>query len=191
MWIAQSTVIQSNEVTKFRIYKNEKVLSRVEVIDAWIQNVAFRIFYNSILEGSEFQSFYWEHPAITQDTIHETYEFVLVKSTSLNVAKPNPEAFKEYFKNNQSHAAFKNLRGDASLIAPALLSEAPHYTHLANFVRNAPQNQRNEFWELVGASYKRSINTQKKWLSTAGNGVYWLHVRIDTRPKYYKFKPYK
>ncbi|MGI9175867.1 MAG: DUF6940 family protein [Rhodothermales bacterium] len=23
------------------------------------------------------------------------------------------------------------------------------------------------------------------WLSTAGGGVSWLHVRLDSRPKYY------
>jgi len=27
--------------------------------------------------------------------------------------------------------------------------------------------------------------------STAGAGVSWLHVRLDDRPKYYGFKPYK
>ncbi|MGB1216866.1 MAG: DUF6940 family protein [Saprospiraceae bacterium] len=29
------------------------------------------------------------------------------------------------------------------------------------------------------------------WLSTAGLGVYWLHIRMDNRPKYYKHKAYK
>jgi len=28
-------------------------------------------------------------------------------------------------------------------------------------------------------------------LSTAGMGVYWLHVRLDTRPKYYQHTPYR
>ncbi len=29
------------------------------------------------------------------------------------------------------------------------------------------------------------------WLSTAGGGVAWLHVRLDSRPKYYGYSPYK
>lgn len=29
------------------------------------------------------------------------------------------------------------------------------------------------------------------WLSTSGLGVYWLHVRLDTRPKYYNHDEYK
>jgi len=28
------------------------------------------------------------------------------------------------------------------------------------------------------------------WLSTAGLGVSWLHVRLDTRPKYYRHRVY-
>jgi hypothetical protein len=29
------------------------------------------------------------------------------------------------------------------------------------------------------------------WLSTAGMGVAWLHVRLDSRPTYYGHRPYK
>jgi len=29
------------------------------------------------------------------------------------------------------------------------------------------------------------------WVSTAGMGVPWLHVRLDTRPKYYRHAPYR
>ena len=29
------------------------------------------------------------------------------------------------------------------------------------------------------------------WLSTSGLGVYWLHVRLDSYPKYYTYRPYK
>ncbi|MFY0533025.1 DUF6940 family protein [Nannocystis pusilla] len=29
------------------------------------------------------------------------------------------------------------------------------------------------------------------WLSTSGSAVPWLHVRLDARPKYYVFGPYR
>jgi hypothetical protein len=29
------------------------------------------------------------------------------------------------------------------------------------------------------------------WLSTAGDGIAWLHVRLDSRPKYYSYGPYR
>ncbi|MDF9799652.1 hypothetical protein OKW21_004915 [Catalinimonas alkaloidigena] len=28
-------------------------------------------------------------------------------------------------------------------------------------------------------------------MSTSGLGVYWLHIRLDSRPKYYQFDPYR
>ena len=28
------------------------------------------------------------------------------------------------------------------------------------------------------------------WVSTAGGGVAWLHVRLDSAPKYYTHRPY-
>jgi hypothetical protein len=29
------------------------------------------------------------------------------------------------------------------------------------------------------------------WVSTSGLAVPWLHLRLDARPKYYGFEPYK
>ena len=29
------------------------------------------------------------------------------------------------------------------------------------------------------------------WVSTSGLGVSWLHIRIDTRPKYYSYAPFR
>ena len=32
--------------------------------------------------------------------------------------------------------------------------------------------------------------TKNVWLSTAGDGIAWLHVRMDPRPKYYQHTEY-
>jgi hypothetical protein len=37
----------------------------------------------------------------------------------------------------------------------------------------------------------RRVGRQPVWLSTAGAGVAWLHVRLDDRPKYYGHGPYR
>jgi hypothetical protein len=29
------------------------------------------------------------------------------------------------------------------------------------------------------------------WVSTSGLGVPWVHVRLDERPKYFQFGPYR
>jgi len=35
------------------------------------------------------------------------------------------------------------------------------------------------------------LSDRPLWISTAGMGVNWLHVRLDSRPKYYRHAPYK
>jgi hypothetical protein len=62
---------------------------------------------------------------------------------------------------------------------------------LAAFVRHAPQRQRQALWQTVGEAMARRIGHQPVWLSTAGAGVAWLHVRLDNRPKYYSHGPYR
>jgi len=57
-------------------------------------------------------------------------------------------------------------------------------------VREAPIEQVEEFWKIVAEQYEVAINEVPIWLSTHGLGVYWLHVRIDTYPKYYHYQPY-
>ena len=65
------------------------------------------------------------------------------------------------------------------------------YAHIAEFVRNAPQYQLREFWNAVGRQLESHVDEHPRWLSTAGLGVYWLHARVDSRPKYYRHQPYK
>ena len=38
---------------------------------------------------------------------------------------------------------------------------------------------------------QRRLSAKPVWLSTAGAGVSWLHVRLDDRPKYYGYAPYR
>ena len=65
------------------------------------------------------------------------------------------------------------------------------YGHLAAFVRGAPDSQRDGLWRSVASAMRRRVNAKPVWLSTAGDGVAWLHVRLDDRPKYYAFTPYR
>lgn len=87
--------------------------------------------------------------------------------------------------------SFPNLGGDAQLVVPTLINDPSHYAHLATFVRNAPIDQVRAFWQTTAQVYEQKIGKKTVWLSTAGLGVYWLHVRIDARPKYYRFGAYK
>ena len=58
--------------------------------------------------------------------------------------------------------------------------------------RLAPDGQRVAFWAKVGAVYEALVKQGRPvWLSTEGSGVPWLHVRMDSRPKYYHTREFK
>ena len=61
----------------------------------------------------------------------------------------------------------------------------------AAFVRHAPERQKHALWERVGEAVERRLGPKPVWVSTAGAGVSWLHVRLDDRPKYYGYAPYR
>jgi uncharacterized protein DUF6940 len=43
----------------------------------------------------------------------------------------------------------------------------------------------------AAARSTRAIAGWRPWVSTAGMGVPWLHVRLDTRPTYYRHAAYR
>ena len=48
------------------------------------------------------------------------------------------------------------------------------------------------FGAKVGAVYEALVKQGRPvWLSTEGSGVPWLHVRMDSRPKYYHTREFK
>lgn len=86
---------------------------------------------------------------------------------------------------------FQNLGGDALLIVPAQRGSIECYSHLGAFLREAPSEQKQMLWQAVAGAVQENLSETPKWLSTAGLGVSWLHIRLDSRPKYYNYVPYK
>jgi len=77
------------------------------------------------------------------------------------------------------------------MVVPCPDDPLSDYGHLAAFLRHSPEPQQHSLWELVGAAMHRRLGPRPVWLSTAGGGVAWLHVRLDDRPKYYGYAPYR
>jgi hypothetical protein len=126
--------------------------------------------------------------------LNEPYEFVLVDSPQLASAAAEPLVFDDYFNSAKSVGSvvvFENLGGDAELVAPCPQGPPQHYAHLAAFARAAPQAQRHELFRRLAQTIETRLSENPLWVSTSGLGVYWLHVRLDSRPKYYTFEPYK
>ena len=163
-----------------------------EVVQAWRGDSSFRGWFNSVLAGVRFSAFRWETPPVTAANADRPFEFVLLDSPGL-AREPEPDAFKEHFGANASRdvVSFSNLGGDAIMIVPCPIAPSSAYGHLAAFVRHAPEAQRLALWQAVGDAMAQRLNAKPVWLSTAGAGVSWLHVRLDDRPKYYGFRPYR
>lgn len=190
MWTAKSTE-ESDKVTKYQLIENDRLLNFREVIDLIQNSLSFRQFYSNVLRESPYEGYFWEVKSVTTNQLDETFEFVLINGRSFARLEPQKSFFRKYFDTNESIVAFPNLSGDAQLIVPTDIGDDEVYTHLAKFIRNAPEEQVEQFWQVVATQYEALIGDAPRWLSTHGLGVYWLHVRVDTRPKYYQYQAYR
>ena len=187
----QSTNLESYTGIQYQLFQEEHLLSFEVVLQLWQKEENFRLFFNQILSDSPYAAFFWETPPLSKKTLQQAFEFVLIESKVLAKVEPNTRSFQEHFVKEPSVINFANLGGDAQLIVPCPVVKNDTYTHLANFVRYAPSSQIHQLWTMVGQLYEQNIGLNDKWLSTAGMGVYWVHVRIDSRPKYYRYAPYR
>ena len=191
MFSFKTTVI-NERIQKYELLSNQIVLSYAEVLELWKMNEEFKIFFNMTLSNSPFDAFRWETPAVTNHSVKRPFEFVLLNSPRLS-RTPDKNTFSKQFHevNSDGIAVFENLGRDAVMIVPAPLSETSGYDHLASFIRTAPDAQKNSLWSSVGGIMLKMLSDVPIWLSTAGGGVAWLHVRLDSHPKYYGYAPYR
>lgn len=163
---------------------------------------------SNIISSSEYEALLFETIGASWSTCESTaFEFALVNRPGLKrfaEGSPDRNAFEEHFSKCKSDnmnagnaptvCSFENLGGDARLVSPLPqhgISDT-NYSHLAIFVRNAPKSQIAFFWALAAAQYLNELEKSagKRWFSTNGMGVAWLHLRLDTRPKYYSYEPF-
>ncbi len=173
----------------YRISDQNGRLSFASVINYWQTSAAFREFYNRALADSLFPAYFWEHPPLSTDLLGQDYEFVLVNSPSLAKATATTKPFSAFFDSQKTVVDFPNLRGDAHLLAPCP-DRGALFPHLAAFCRTATEIHVDQYWQALGHLLATQVTNKKRWLSTSGLGVYWLHIRWDKRPKYYTFRKY-
>ena len=190
-WSVRTEDIRGGE--RFEILRDGSNVSFSDVFGLLETDPEFASWYTDLLRSSEFESFFWEHPPLSTTTHGSAAEFVLLDGPSLARLHPDPEAFRHQFerKPDEGVVTFPNLGGDAVLVAPRPVGPPAAYAHLAAFVRQAPVTQVQCLCRHVGRAVRENLGAEPRWLSTAGMGVSWLHVRLDSRPKYYRFGPYK
>lgn len=192
MWRIQTKIIEKDQVVQYQILHSDKAIRFRELLKLWQQDRQFVLFFVKKLAQAPFSAYFWEMPALQWNNLDNPVEFVLIKSPQLVNVKADPSDFKSYFKNrNQSTVSFSNLGGDARLLVPSPQDTDAHYAHIATFVRHAPEPQQIELFQQLGSMIEEHLSYKPLWVSTSGLGVYWLHIRLDARPKYYQYEPYK
>lgn len=188
------TQLSNGRVLHFRLLRDGEPQCWSDVVDRWQDDHSFRHFFISLLVDAPFPAYFWETPPVTSATIDREFEFVLADSRQLAGVRADKQAFANHFASAgpaTSVIEFSNLGGDATLVVPCPRGPLTAYSQLSTFARQAPDDQQHRLWALVGAALERRLGTQPVWLSTSGLGIYWLHIRLDSAPKYYTHEPYR
>jgi hypothetical protein len=192
MWDCTRELIFGRRAMRYVPLRGGTPVPYRDVVQYWQDDEPFRSFFISLLASSKFAGYRWETPPVTAATADRPFEFVLLDAVGIERA-PEPKAFAEQFRSagGRQVVTFPNLGNDAVLVVPTALGPSAAYVHLAAFVRHAPAAQVHALWRAVGAAVGSRLSVKPVWVSTAGMGVAWLHVRLDDRPKYYGFAPYR
>jgi len=172
------------------VMKISSPIATIEALEGLRSDEGFRVQWISTLARAPFAAFFWEMPALTSISVTQPLEFVLTEARDLAEARPDVGAFQKHFTDGDV-VVFDNLGRDATLVVPCPLAPPETYVHLAAFLRGAPAAQQHSLLRRVAEEVLGRISQTPLWLSTAGMGVYWLHVRLDSQPKYYRHAPYR
>jgi hypothetical protein len=192
MWEARREPVDRGE--RVSLLSGGTPLSFAGALEAMRRDEAFREFLLGELRRAPFPAFFWEAPPITLATVARPFEYVVLAAPALDLAATDGRPFASQITRagaDESVIAFPNLGGDALLIAPRCAGPADWYGHLAAFVRSAPAAQQHDLLTLTASQAQEALSDRPLWISTCGLGVLWLHVRLDSRPKYYSHAPYR
>jgi len=190
VWTAKSENVKNGH--RILIYQGEDPVSFGAYLKLLEEDQEFASWFTNLLAGADYEAFFWEHPPLSDANIDSGVEFVLLDSPALARLSPNPEPFRSHFERDREGeiVSFRSLGGDAVLLAPRPSGSPEACVHLAAFVRQAAQSLIESLWRETGRAVRENLSERKLWLSTSGLGVSWLHIRLDSYPKYYQHRPY-
>ncbi len=166
------------------------------VLDAWKSG-------DYLKNPTDLNGFEWRTLPVNFDASSE-YKQIFIPSTFPDT--PDNETFSKYFTSSfdktgklPAGIVIWNKNHDTKMVIPNLnyskTSKSKNFSHLANFMLEADEEQQREFWKIVADAIEEElellVNNQqnegnKLYVSTHGHGVNYLHVRIEhDRPKYF------
>jgi hypothetical protein len=192
MWKTQRSDIKGQRGEAIALIANGHPLTFENVVAGWRDNEAFRDLFIAELAASSYPAFFWELPALSRTAISNPFECVMIRSDALADMRSDPSDFANHLKpGGRVVVSFRNLGGDAVLIVPRQISGLDCYGHFATFVREAPREQQHALFQILADEIEKLLEAGMRfWISTSGLGVPWVHVRLDSHPKYYQYRPY-
>jgi len=181
---------------RFRFFREDrKAVTFRDLITLLQSDDDFLHLYMQIFSNLNYTypGYYWECKPTKKDNLDDPFECIIVFDDSFKKLKTDVATYKEYYKTEDEAISFWNLSKNCMLICPNLLSdEIEQYTHLGSFMSGNLESQKEALWRLAAKEFESILEGGKRvWFSVAGKGVYYLHLRLDYWPKYYKYKPYK
>lgn len=157
---------------------------------------AFRQSIIDLFINSKFDNIYWEFPVYGKNFINNNAEFVFIRTNKFD--SPNSTQFESYFHKHDSldnctqTINFPNLSGDTQLIIPCKKTNNYQYCgHIMNFMKNGDDVQKHNLLQHIGLLMRENEMKDKVFLSTHGDAIPWLHIRICSYSKYYTYDHYK
>lgn len=166
-----------------------QTLSYAAAIEHWQHEPTFVDRFVHELHRCPFPAYFFETPSLTTATLGRPFEFVLIDAPALARVRADSHAFRSNLDPREPVVTFQNLGRDAVLVVPC--DQGADCAHLASFIRTGTRTQIHALWRAAAAALMAECGAAPRWLSSSGLGVPWLHLRIDTRPKYYSHGPYR
>jgi len=191
MWNFDATTTRASRTTHVAVAVDGQPLSFADALRHLGAEPQFRDFLTGLLASAPYGAYRWELPPVSIATASRPFEYVLIEDPRLE-RSPDPGPFAPYFTAPDAPdvIATDNLSRTATLIVPRAVVPLTTYAHLARFVRGAPSAQIHALWHCLATTATERLSARRQWISTAGAGIPWLHVRIDDTPKYYAHRPY-
>lgn len=192
-WQLQVIPEKEGKILRFIFFDAGIPLTYRAVMTHWSETPDFGAYFCASLAEVKFQAYFWETPPVWENALDQIFECVVVDSPALVSVRADQRPFREHFAraNSALISTFPNLGKNATLVVPIPRQGPLAYPHLAAFLRRAAIDQQLALWQAVAAALQARISAKPVWVSTSGLGVHWLHVRLDDRPKYYTYSPYR
>lgn len=133
-------------------------------------------------------SVFWETSRMHNGGSSEFKQKTTPASTQLPMStRADSSAFAQHVRGKKAAVAFQNLGNTATLVAPPHRPGSKNnFSHIATFYKHASPGEIKDLWRTVAKVVERKMKKgESVYVSTHGTGVPWLHVRIESTPKYY------